>query len=73
MSDFDRKVDEASARVNRSVHNVVENLEKETAELINYLNNEVVPAVRSHSTKALRVAAKKLSRLADYMDQHKAQ
>jgi hypothetical protein len=73
MSDFDRKVDEASARVNRSVHNVVENLEKETAELINYLNNEVVPAVRSHSTKALRVAAEKLSRLADYMDQHKAQ
>ncbi len=73
MSDFDRKVDEASTRVNRSVHNVVENLEKETAELINYLNNEVVPAVRSHSTKALRVAAEKLSRLADYMDQHKAQ
>jgi hypothetical protein len=73
MSDFDRKVDEASARVNRSVHNVVENLEKETAELINYLNNEVVPAVRSHSTKALRIAAEKLSRLADYMDQHKAQ
>ncbi len=73
MSDFDRKVDEASARVNRSVHNVVENLEKETAELINYLNNEVVPAVRSRSTKALRIAAEKLSRLADYMDQHKAQ
>ena len=73
MSDFDRKVDEASARVIRSVHNVVENLEKETAELINYLNNEVVPAVRSHSTKALRIAAEKLSRLADYMDQHKAQ
>ncbi len=73
MSDSDRKVDEASARVNRSVHNVVENLEKETAELINYLNNEVVPAVRSHSTKALRIAAEKLSRLADYMDQHKAQ
>ena len=73
MSDFDRKVDEASARVNRSVHNVVENLERETAELINYLNNEVVPAVRSHSTKALRIAAEKLSRLADYMDQHKAQ
>ena len=66
-------MDEASARVNRSVHNVVENLEKETAELINYLNNEVVPAVRSHSTKALRIAAEKLSRLADYMDQHKAQ
>jgi glutamyl-tRNA reductase len=72
MSDFERKVEEASARVNRSVANVVESVEKETAEIINYLNNEVVPAVRSHSTKALRVAAEKLARLADYLDQQKA-
>jgi len=72
MSDFERKVEEASARVNRSVANVVESAEKETAEIINYLNNEVVPAVRSHSTKALRVAAEKLARLADYLDQQKA-
>jgi len=73
MTNFDRKVEEASARVNKGVAHVAERLEKETAELINYLNNEVVPAVRSHSTKALRIAAEKLSRLADYMDQHKAQ
>ena len=72
MSDFERKVEEASARVKRSVANVVESVEKETAEIINYLNNEVVPAVRSHSTKALRVAAEKLARLADYLDQQKA-
>jgi len=72
MSDFERKVEEASARVNRSVANVVESVEKETAEIINYLNKEVVPAVRSHSTKALRVAAEKLARLADYLDQQKA-
>src|SRR5207253_9648285 len=72
MSDFERKVEEASARVNRSVANVVESVEKETAEIINDLNNEVVPAVRSHSTKALRVAAEKLARLADYLDQQKA-
>ena len=72
MSDFERKVEEASARVNRSVANVVESVEKETAKIINYLNNEVVPAVRSHSTKALRVAAEKLARLADYLDQQKA-
>ena len=72
MSDFERKVEEASARVNRSVANVVESVEKETAEIINYLNNEVMPAVRSHSTKALRVAAEKLARLADYLDQQKA-
>jgi hypothetical protein len=71
MKDFNRKVGEAGARVNKSVAEVAERLEKDTAELIAYLNHEVVPAVRSHSTKALRVAAEKLSKLADYLDQHK--
>ena len=72
MSDFDRKVEEASARVNKHLANMAERLEKETAEVVNYINNEVVPAVRSHSTRALRTAAEKLSRFADYMDQTKA-
>lgn len=72
MSDFNRKVEEASSRVNKSVAEAAERLEKETAELITYLNNEVVPAVRQHSTKALRIAAEKLARLADYMDETQA-
>lgn len=72
MTNFDRKVEEASARVNQHVANVAERLEKETAEFVNYLNQEVVPAVRSHSTKALRTAAEKLAKLADYLDQAKA-
>jgi hypothetical protein len=70
MNDFNRKVGEASARVNKSVAEAAERLEKDTAELITYLNNEVVPAVRQHSTKALRVAAEKLAHLADYLEQH---
>jgi F0F1-type ATP synthase membrane subunit b/b' len=57
MNDFNRKVEEAAER-----------MEKETVEFIKYLNDEVVPAVRQHSTKALRVAADKLVRLADYME-----
>ena len=72
MSDFDRKVGEASARVNKTLAEVTERLEKDTADLITYLNNEVVPAAREHSTKALRIAAEKLSRLADYMDEAKS-
>lgn len=71
MTDFDRKVEDASARVNRHVANAAEYLEEETAEIITYLNEEVVPAVRTHSTKALRVASEKLSKLADYLDQTK--
>jgi prophage antirepressor-like protein len=73
MTNFDRKVEEASARVNKGVAQVAERLEKETAEFVHYLNNEVVPAVRSHSTKALRTAAEKLARMADYIEQAKAQ
>ena len=34
MRDFDRKVEEASARFNKSVANLAEQLEKETAELV---------------------------------------
>jgi len=69
MNDFNRKVEEASARVSKSVSDAAERLEKETAEFVTYLNNEVVPAVRQHSTKALRIASEKLSRLADYMEE----
>ncbi|HEY1271028.1 MAG TPA: hypothetical protein VGF08_03555 [Terriglobales bacterium] len=71
MSPFDRKVEDASARINKSVAEVAERLEKESADLILYLNDEVVPAIRTHSTKALRVASEKLAKLADYMEKEK--
>jgi hypothetical protein len=70
MNDFNRKVEEASARLNHSISEVATNLEKETADLVEYLNQEVVPAVRQHSTKALRIAAEKLTELANYMETH---
>jgi N-acetylglucosamine kinase-like BadF-type ATPase len=71
MNDFNRKVGDASARVNKSVEEATAFLERETAELIKYVNNEVVPAVRQNSTKALRIAAEKMTRLADYLEQQK--
>ena len=70
MNDFNRKVEEASARLNHSINEMASSLEKETAELVEYLNQEVVPAVRQHSTKALRIAAEKLAQMADYMETH---
>ena len=72
MTDFNRKVEDASARVNKSVAEAADRMEKETGEFIAYLNDEVVPAVRQHSTKALRVAAEKMSKLADYLDEIKS-
>jgi hypothetical protein len=71
MNDFNRKVEDASARVSKTVGEAAERLEKEIPEFIKYLNEEVVPAVRTHSTKALRVASQKLSEFADYMEQHR--
>jgi hypothetical protein len=70
MNDFNRKVEDASARINKSVAEAATTVEKEAAELIAYLNNEVVPAVRQHSTKALRIASEKLAHLADYMEKN---
>ncbi|HWR34558.1 MAG TPA: hypothetical protein VN622_01650 [Clostridia bacterium] len=54
-----RKLDEAAERV-----------EREAEQFIKYLNDEVVPAVRTHSSRALRTAAEKMQQFADYMEQN---
>ena len=56
--------------MNKTVGETAERVEKEAQEFVRYLNDEVVPAVRQHSTQALRVASKKLQSLADYMEKN---
>ena len=46
--------------------------EREKEKVITYLNNEVVPAIRQGSSRALRTAAEKLSQLAEYMEQDRS-
>lgn len=46
-------------------------IEEETQLLIKYINDELVPAIRQHSTKALRIASEKLKQAADHMDSNK--
>ena len=58
---FGRKLDEEFGDAARK-------LEQESDRVITYLNNEVVPAIRNRSSKALRVAAEQLQKLAEYMD-----
>ena len=70
MNDFNRKVEDASTRISQTINEAVERLEKEIPEIIKYLNDEVVPTARTHSTKALRAASQKLAKFADYMEQH---
>jgi hypothetical protein len=61
-----KKVEAAGKKLGRSLQET--GLDKDAENMISYLNDEVVPAVRSHSTQALRTAAKKLAQFADYME-----
>lgn len=56
-------------RVNHAIHEAAGRLDRESEKLIAYLNDEVVPAVREHSSRGLRIAAEKLAKFADFMDQ----
>ena len=70
MPDSTNRTEQASAKFSKTVAETTERLEKEAQEFVKYLNDEVVPTVRQHSTKALRSAAQKLQELANYMEQH---
>jgi len=70
MPDPTSKTEQASAKFSKTVAETTERLEKEAQEFVKYLNDEVVPTVRVHSTKALRSAAQKLQELANYVEQH---
>ncbi len=62
---FGRKLDQGFGEAAKK-------LDQESEKVVTYLNQEVVPAIRNHSSKALRTAAEKLAWLADYMDEHRS-
>ena len=43
-------------------------IEEETKLMIDYINDEVVPLIREHSSKGLRIASQKLGEMAEYME-----
>jgi hypothetical protein len=43
-------------------------MDDEVEEFIQWFNDEAVPSIRQHSSRAMRKAAEKLSEFADYMD-----
>jgi hypothetical protein len=57
--------------MNRAIEEAARRLEGESEELVTYLNDEVVPAIREHSTRGLRSAANKLAMFADYLEKTK--
>ena len=58
----------AGQKLDDVIGDTVKRVEDETRQLLDYINNEVVPMVRQHSTKGLRIASDKLKDLAEYMD-----
>ena len=44
---------------------------RELGEIVGYIEKDVVPTVREHSSQGLRVAAEKLVKLAEYMEKNK--
>ena len=63
---------ESSRRSRRapSAKQIARNLQRDFEQLIQYLNDEVVPEVRSQSTVALRQAAREIGKLADYLEKN---
>jgi hypothetical protein len=66
-----RRFQTAGERLDDMLGETSARIEEEVQLLIKYINDEVVPAVRQHSTKALRVASEKLAQAADHMDSSK--
>jgi hypothetical protein len=68
-----RPFQKAGERLDDVLGDATQRIEKETQQLIAYINDELVPAIRDHSSKALRVASEKLNKAADLMEEHTRQ
>jgi len=55
------------------LHEAGERVEEELRRVVDYINDEVVPEVRRSGSDALRAAAKELDKLAQRMDDDKAE
>jgi hypothetical protein len=66
MEGLGRKIDER-------INDTRPRMEEELRRVIAYLNDEVVPQVRRNSTDALKIAAEKLTKLAEALERGKGQ
>jgi phage-related holin len=69
----DRPFQTAGARLDDVLGDASKRIEEETKTLIAYINNELVPAIREHSSNGMRMASEKLKQAADMMDAGKKQ
>ena len=67
------RMEETGRRIGRTLGEAERRIQEELLQVIDYLDKEVVPTVRNESSRGLRTAADKLSKLADFMDQQRRQ
>jgi len=72
-SDRPSNLEETGRRIGRQLGEAERRFQKELQQVIDYLDKEIVPTVRGQSSRGLRMAADKLSKLADLMDQQRRQ
>jgi hypothetical protein len=61
----------AGGRLDDLLGDASQRIEEETQLLIKYINDELVPAIREHSSSALRIASEKLAQAAEHMESNK--
>ena len=66
-------LEETGRRIGRQLGEAQRTFQDQVQQVIDYLDKEVVPTVRNESTRSLRIAAEKLNKLADLMDQQRKQ
>lgn len=65
---FEGKFANMGRKVDEHFGGAGDRIEEDVKRVIAYLNDQVVPEVRQNGSKALRIAAGQLSRLADHLD-----
>jgi hypothetical protein len=64
-------MEETGRKIGRTLGEAERRIQDELQQVIDYLDKEVVPTVRNESSRGLRIAAEKLGKLADLMDQQR--
>jgi len=65
------RMEETGRRIGRSLGEAERRIQNDLQQVIDYLDKEAVPTVRNESSRGLRIAAEKLTKLAEFMDQQR--
>ena len=62
---------DGTGRWERQARNAAARVEEDLRRVVAYINDAVVPEIRANGSKALRIAAEELQKLAERMDDHR--